>query len=349
MKKTLFLVVLFLCIILSGCKTNNKYEAKFNQMMDICGKDGITIIEEHQITKDKVVYKYDSLIRAELKKNQKRINDHIDTWSVQLLGDYVYVSADYSNKTKNDKIVCRINVDTLKVEILLFSSEKSTLVKLNDYLLLNNNDKWTFFDIHGNIMDVEVDGTNYKLCNNCYASKDFNEKCTIYDYNFNKYEVVLNSCWRVDKLYHNYLFYIDTNSEMKCVDVETNLLCDEQQTKELSEQSYNDNRIKYYISSDKVILSKNDEEITSLVALRELNDYINITEEIFDTSCSIIKAIELDDVLYIAVGNNDSFFGLATTKMTYSLIYKLCEDGTIKYVGCSGSAYAYLLGVIDTE
>ena len=136
---------------------------------------------------------------------------------------------------------------------------------------------------------------------------------------------------------------------MKCVDVETNLLCDEQQTKELSEQSYNDNRIKYYISSDKVILSKNDEEITSLVALRELNDYINITEEIFDTSCSIINAIELDDVLYIAVGNNDSFFGLATTKMTYSLIYKLCEDGTIKYVGCSGSAYAYLLGVIDTE
>ena len=102
MKKTLFLVILFLCIILSGCKTNNKYEAKFNQMMDICGKDGITIIEEHQITKDKVVYKYDSLIRAELKKNQKRINNHIDTWSVQLLGDYVYVSADYSNKTKND-------------------------------------------------------------------------------------------------------------------------------------------------------------------------------------------------------------------------------------------------------
>ena len=55
----------------------------------------------------------------------------------------------------------------------------------------------------------------------------------------------------------------------------------------------------------------------------------------------------MDDVLYIAVGNNDSFFGLATTKMTYSLIYKLCEDGTIKYVGCSGSAYAYLLGVIE--
>ena len=34
-------------------------------------------------------------------------------------------------------------IQTLKVEILLFSSEKSSLVKLNDYLLLNNNDKWT--------------------------------------------------------------------------------------------------------------------------------------------------------------------------------------------------------------
>ena len=351
MKRTLFLVMLFFCVSLIACKTGNmtEHETKFNQMMELCGKDGVTIIEERQITKDKVIYSYDSLIRTELKKDHKRINDRIQMWSVQLLGDYVYVIADYSNKTENDKVFCRINYNNLKVEIILYCSEYPSLVKLNDYLLLNNNDEWTFFDNEGNVMDVEVDGTNYNLYENCYASKDFNEKCTIYDLNFNKYEVVLNSCMRVDMLYRNYLFYVDTNIEMKCVNVETNVLCDKQQTKELIEQANNDKQIKYYVSSNEVKSYNNHEVITSLEDLRKLNDYINITEEIFNTNCSIIKVIELDGVLYIAVGNDDSFFGLATTKMTYSLIYKLCEDKTIKYVGCSGSAYAYILGVIDTD
>ena len=350
MKKiTLFSLFFMLVFLLScdckGCITSN-ITKKFDEMMELCGTDGVTFIEEFQITKDKKVYRYDDLINTQIKKDKKRrVSSSIFYNGVYVLGDYVFIAGQYTNKSENNSyIFCKINYNTLEISSISYFTGSGYIVRIKNYILLIKNGEYFIYDRYGELVETEINSKDYRKSYNYFISNNEGNRHVIYDFDFARYEVEIDSCDYTEDLIDSYLLYHDLKGKLKCVNIITNEYYDEEFAKNIYNEK-KENKVRYY-HSDNELKDSSDNVITTLDDLRKINDYIDWVEERFNTTCEITKVLVLDDILYVVVGNDNSFFGMYSGKMTYSLVYEVHEDGEISYVGCSGSAYAYLLKII---
>ncbi len=350
MKKITFFSLFFILVFLFSCdckgRITSKIATKFNEMMELCGTDGVTFIEERLITKDKKVYRYEDLINAQIKKDKKRrVSSSIFYNGVYVLGDYVFIAGKYTNKSENNSyIFCKINYNTLEISSISYFTGSGHIVRIKNYILLIKNGEYFIYDRYGELVETEINSKDYRMSYNYFISNNEGNRHVIYDFDFTRYEVEIDSCDYTEDLIDSYLLYHDLKGKLKCVNIITNEYYDEEFAKNIYKEK-KENKVRYY-HSETELTDSSDNVITTLDDLRKINDYIDWVEERFNTTCEITKVLVLDDILYVVVGNDNSFFGMYSSQLTYSLVYEVHEDGEISYVGCSGGVYAYLLKII---
>lgn len=358
MQKRIFILIIiaFLLFLISGCEEIElqdmkikKYE-NYNTMLEKCGKEGTVFISTDGITKNNVSYVFNDILKERVKQDKEIDVISFDLNST-LYGDYIYITASYQLSLQEKKYCfCKFNHKTIEIDDMRYFDYDVRATKYGNYILFTNLGDWIFYNEDGESIDSFLNGNDYIIASGCYFPRVKGEEIIFYDYDFNMYKIKNYKIDRVSYFKNNHLYCHESTQEF-VIDVTTQKKYDGDEYLEIKNNDYNN---EYTAEVKKYNINYNNyyecelldiDVVVSIDDLKQINDYISFTEELFDTHLLIEQVLYLDEARYITVGSKEKFFGIDIGYATYKLVYEVFDDGTINYVGCASTVFGALVNI----